>query len=55
MYYEFNGRLYAFAYENGPLCEYSEAGSPIRIVVDKDEESEVLKAMLELQLEQVGF
>ena len=33
MYFQFNGKIYGIAYEDGPLCEYDEVGSPVRIVI----------------------
>ena len=32
MHFQFNGKIYGIAYEDGPLCEYDEVGSPVRIV-----------------------
>lgn len=44
MLFEYNGKLYG-GYVDGPLCEYDETGSPVRIVWDGEEAEEVAEAM----------
>lgn len=46
MYFQFNGKTYGIAYEGGPLCEFDEVGSPIRIVTG-NEAMQVREAMEE--------
>lgn len=44
MLFEHNERLYGYSYEGGPLCEYDETGSPVRIAYGEEAE-EVAEAM----------
>ena len=45
MGFEFNGMLFAFAYEDGPLVELDCAGHMIRIVTSRTEHCEIVEAM----------
>lgn len=36
MFFEYNGRLYGYSYEGGPLCEYDSTGSPVRIAYGEE-------------------
>ena len=46
MYMHIDGRLYAFAYLNGPLIECDQLGNAIRIVFDAGEAQDIRLGMM---------
>ena len=44
---EFNGKYYAYAYDNGPLVQLDEFGGMIAIVVDQELSDRIEAAMAE--------
>lgn len=47
LYLHDDGGWYGFAYQNGPLVEYDQFLSPIRIVTDTDEHQGIIAGMMD--------